>query len=177
VVSTINGDANVPFYKELGTRKSRRKTSGRRLSVGERSSPALTPSRSSATWQLNYFESIHTPATAFINQWHAYIKNAKRTTNDPMEAHYIGFNLWVRPSKRRSPPTWRGARRAAGLESRTSPRRSPKVLPNHHITAGLSRRGCAADGQFERVGKAAARRRVMLVRFSCLAARISRQTG
>ncbi len=47
-----------------------------------------------AAW--NYFMSADTPENAeFIEQWHAFIGDDKRVTNDPMEAHYIGFNMWV----------------------------------------------------------------------------------
>src|SRR6186997_788156 len=95
VVSTINGDANVPFYKELGNQKvSAEDIPVVAFSVGEEELSGVDTKPlvgHLAAW--NYFMSIKTPAdTAFINQWHAYIKNAKRTTNDPMEAHYIGFN-------------------------------------------------------------------------------------
>jgi len=46
-----------------------------------------------AAW--NYFESVKNPTNeGFIKQWHAFIKNPKRVTNDPMEAHYIGFKMW-----------------------------------------------------------------------------------
>lgn len=48
-----------------------------------------------AAW--NYFMSVQSPANAaFIKTWKAFIKNDKRVTNDPMEAHYIGFNMWVK---------------------------------------------------------------------------------
>ena len=48
-----------------------------------------------AAW--NYFESVDTPENkAFIGEWHKFTKNPKRVTNDPMEAHYIGFNMWVK---------------------------------------------------------------------------------
>src|SRR4029453_8335040 len=48
-----------------------------------------------AAW--NYFQSISTPANKeFISKWKSYIKKADRTTNDPMEAHYIGFQMWVK---------------------------------------------------------------------------------
>src|SRR3546814_2398538 len=47
-----------------------------------------------AAW--NYFESVKNPVNdAFIKQWHAYIKNPKRVTNDPMEATYIVFKMWT----------------------------------------------------------------------------------
>src|SRR3954454_18912450 len=98
-VSTINGDANVPFYKELGNQKiSAEDIPVVAFSVGEEELSGLDTKPllgHLAAW--NYFESISTPANkAFIDEWHTFIKNQKRTTNDPMEAHYIGFNLWVK---------------------------------------------------------------------------------
>src|SRR5271169_1837411 len=99
VVSTINGDANVPFYKELGNENiSAEDIPVVAFSVGEEELSGLDPKPligELAAW--NYFESINTPENkAFIQRWHAFIKNPKRTTNDPMEASYIGFNLWVK---------------------------------------------------------------------------------
>ena len=102
-MSTINGDANVPFYKELGNQKiSAEDIPVVAFSVGEEELSGLDTKPlvgHLAAW--NYFESINTPANkAFIERWHAFIKNPKRTTNDPMEAHYIGFNLWVKAVKK-----------------------------------------------------------------------------
>src|SRR6202522_3734249 len=99
VVSTINGDANVPFYKELANQKiSAEDIPVVAFSVGEEELAGLDTKPlvgQMAAW--NYFESIKTPENeAFIARWHAFIKNPKRTTNDPMEATYIGFNLWVK---------------------------------------------------------------------------------
>ncbi len=99
VVSTINGDANVPFYKELGNQGiSAENIPVVAFSVGEEELAGLdtTPLVGHlAAW--NYFELIDTPENAdFIDKWHAYTKNDDRTTNDPMEAHYIGFNMWVK---------------------------------------------------------------------------------
>src|SRR5690242_7307848 len=99
VVSTINGDANVPFYKELGNQKiSAEDIPVIAFSVGEEELSGLDTKPlvgHLAAW--NYFESISNAGNkSFIDQWHAFIKNPKRTTNDPMEAHYIGFNLWVK---------------------------------------------------------------------------------
>src|SRR5579871_1428251 len=99
VISTINGDANVPFYKELaneGVKASDIPVMA--FSVGEEELSGMDTTNlvgHLAAW--NYFESVKTPANAaFIAKWHAFIKNPKRTTNDPMEATYIGFNLWVK---------------------------------------------------------------------------------
>ena len=99
VVSTINGDANVPFYKELGNQGIKATDIPVvAFSVGEEELAGLDTKPlvgHLAAW--NYFESIETPANAaFIKEWHEFTKNPKRTTNDPMEAHYIGFNMWVK---------------------------------------------------------------------------------
>src|SRR6202162_867675 len=98
VVSTNNGDANVPFYKELGNEKiSAEDIPVVAFSVGEEELSGLDGKPlvgHLAAW--NYFMSINTPANKeWIKKWHTFIKNDKRTFNDPMEAHVIGFNLWV----------------------------------------------------------------------------------
>ena len=90
VVSTINGDANVPFYKELanaGIKASDIPVVA--FSVGEEELAGIDTKNlvgHLAAW--NYFESVKNPTNeAFIKQWHDFIKNPKRVTNDPMEAH------------------------------------------------------------------------------------------
>ena len=96
MVSTINGDANVPFYKELGNQGiSAEDIPVVAFSVGEEELSGIDTKPlvgHLAAW--NYFMSVDDPANdTFIDSWHKFIKNDKRVTNDPMEAHYIGFNL------------------------------------------------------------------------------------
>ena len=98
VVSTINGDANVPFYKELANQGIKATDIPVvAFSVGEEELRGMDTKKlvgHLAAW--NYFEVGETPENdAFIKQWHAFIKNDKRTTNDPMEATYIGFKMWT----------------------------------------------------------------------------------
>jgi urea transport system substrate-binding protein len=98
VVSTINGDANVPFYKELANQGiSAEDIPVVAFSVGEEELAGLDTAPlvgHLAAW--NYFMSVEGPENEeFINKWHAFIGNSERVTNDPMEAHYIGFNMWV----------------------------------------------------------------------------------
>ena len=146
VVSTINGDANVPFYKELGNQKiSAEDIPVVAFSVGEEELSGLDARPlvgHLAAW--NYFQSISTPANkTFIDMWKTYIKNPKRTTNDPMEAHYIGFNLWVKAvekaksTERRSRP--RGACRARDAEPDRRDRAD--AAESSHHQAGVHRRG------------------------------------
>ena len=99
VVSTINGDANVPFYKELGNQGIKATDIPVvAFSVGEEELAGIDTKPlvgHLAAW--NYFMSVdNADNKAFIQRWQAYTKNPKRVTNDPMEAHYIGFNMWVK---------------------------------------------------------------------------------
>jgi len=159
VVSTINGDANVPFYKELGNQKiSAEQIPVVAFSVGEEELSGLDAKPlvgQLAAW--NYFESINTPANkAFIDQWHAFIKNPKRTTNDPMEATYIGFNLWVKAvTAAKTTDTAKVIAALPGIETPNLTGGTAKVLPNHHITKPVYIGEVRADGQFNVVWKSA----------------------
>ena len=157
VVSTINGDANVPFYKELGNQKiSAEDIPVVAFSVGEEELSGLDAKPlvgELAAW--NYFESINTPANkAFIQQWHTFIKNPKRTTNDPMEASYIGFNLWVKAvQKAGTTDVEKVLAVLPGTETPNLTGSMAKVLPNHHITKPVYIGEIRADGQFDVVWK------------------------
>ena len=153
VVSTINGDANVPFYKELGNQKvSAEDIPVVAFSVGEEELSGVDTKPlvgHLAAW--NYFQSVKTPAnTAFIAQWKSYIKNPRRTTNDPMEAHYIGFNLWVKAvQKAGTVDVEKVIAALPGLETPNLTGGVAKMMPNHHITKPVLIGEVRADGQFD----------------------------
>src|SRR3981081_4474163 len=157
VVSSINDDANVPFYKELGNQKvSAEDIPVVAFSVGEEELSGLDTKPllgHLAAW--NYFESINAPANkAFISQWHTFIKNPKRTTNDPMEAHYIGFNLWVKAvQKAKTTDVEKVLAALPGLDTPNLTGGIAKLLPNHHITKPVYIGEVRADGQFDVVWK------------------------
>jgi len=158
VVSTINGDANVPFYKELGNQKiSAENIPVVAFSVGEEELSGLDTKPlvgHLAAW--NYFQSVKTPLnTEWINKWHAYTKNPKRTFNDPMEAHVLGFQLWVKAvEKAKSTSTDAVTAALVGLEvPNLTGIGSAKVLPNHHLTKPVLIGEVRADGQFDTVWK------------------------
>jgi urea transport system substrate-binding protein len=159
VVSTINGDANVPFYKELGNQKvSAEDIPVVAFSVGEEELSGLDAKPlvgHLAAW--NYFQSIPGAANkAFISKWQAYIKNPKRTTNDPMEAHYIGFNMWVKAvEKAGSTDVDKVLAAIIGVEVPNLSGGMAKMLPNHHITKPVFIGEVRADGQFNTVWKTA----------------------
>src|SRR4051812_13483628 len=157
VVSTINGDANVPFYKELGNQGVKATdipvvafSVGEEELAGIDTKPLLGHL---AAW--NYFQSIKTPANEkFIKDWQAYTKNAKRTTNDPMEAHVIGFNMWVKAvEKVKSTDPDKVIDALPGIEAPNLTGGTSKMLPNHHITKPVFIGEVRADGQFDVVWK------------------------
>ncbi|WP_419768510.1 urea ABC transporter substrate-binding protein [Arcobacter sp.] len=155
VVSTINGDANVPFYKELGNQGI---TSSSipviAFSVGEEELSGLDTKPlvgHLAAW--NYFESVSTPENdKFISTWHKYIKDDKRVTNDPMEATYIGFNLWVKAVEKAGTTNVDKVREAiVGLSVPNLTGGTATMLKNHHITKPVLIGEIQEDGQFETV--------------------------
>ncbi len=157
VVSTINGDANVPFYKELGNQGiSASKIPVVAFSVGEEELSGIDTKPlvgHLAAW--NYFMSVKDKGnSAFIKEWQAYTKNPKRVSNDPMEAHYIGFNLWVKAvEKAKSIETDKVAAAMIGLEVPNLTGGTAKVLKNHHITKPVLIGEIQGNGQFEVVWK------------------------
>ncbi len=157
VVSTINGDANVPFYKELANQGIKATDIPVvAFSVGEEELAGLDTSNlvgHLAAW--NYFMSVEDPANAeFIKTWKAFIKDDKRVTNDPMEAHYIGFNMWVKAvEKAGTTDPDKVIDAIVGLEAPNLTGGVSKMLPNHHITKPVLVGEILEDGQFETVWK------------------------
>lgn len=157
VVSTINGDANVPFYKELGNQGIKAKDIPVvAFSVGEEELAGIDTKPlvgHLAAW--NYFESIKTPANEkFIKDWQTYTKNPKRTTNDPMEAHVIGFNMWVKAvEKVKSTDPDKVIDALPGIEAPNLTGGVSKMLPNHHITKPVFIGEIKGNGQFDVVWK------------------------
>jgi urea transport system substrate-binding protein len=157
VVSTINGDANVPFYKELGNQGIKATdipvvafSVGEEELAGMDTKPLLGHL---AAW--NYFESVDTAQNkAFIKEWHTFIKNQKRTTNDPMEAHYIGFNMWVKGVEKAG--SFDPAKVIPAMIGVSVPNLSggfSAMMPNHHITKPVLIGEIQANGQFNIVSQ------------------------
>ena len=157
VVSTINGDANVPFYKELSNQGiEATDIPVVAFSVGEEELAGIDTSNlvgHLAAW--NYFQSVEAPENSeFIKKWKAYTKNPKRVTNDPMEAHYIGFNMWVKAvEKAKSTEPDKVIEAIIGVEVPNLTGGTSKMLPNHHITKPVLVGEILETGQFDVVWK------------------------
>ncbi len=159
VVSTINGDANVPFYKELGNQGIKATDIPVvAFSVGEEELAGIDTKPlvgHLAAW--NYFQSEdNADNKAFIAEWKGFTKNPKRTTNDPMEAHVIGFNMWVKAVEKAG--TIASDAVIDALIGVSVPNLSggySAMMPNHHITKPVLIGEIQADGQFNTVSRTA----------------------
>jgi urea transport system substrate-binding protein len=159
VVSTINGDANVPFYKELGNQGIKATDIPIvAFSVGEEELAGIDTKPlvgHLAAW--NYFQSVENADNkAFIEKWKTYTKNPKRVTNDPMEAHVIGFNMWVKAVEKAGttdPTAVIDALIGVSVPNLTGGYST--MMPNHHITKPVLIGEIKADGQFSIVSQTA----------------------
>ena len=155
VVSTINGDANVPFYKELANKGVKATDIPVvAFSVGEEELAGIdTKNLIGHLTAWNYFQSVKNPANeAFIKQWQAFKKNPKAVTNDPMEAHVIGFNMWIKAiEKAGSTNPDKVIDALPGIEAANLTGGVSKMLPNHHITKPVLIGEIRADGQMDTV--------------------------
>jgi urea transport system substrate-binding protein len=155
VVSTINGDANVPFYKELGNQGIKATDIPVvAFSVGEEELAGIDTKPligHLAAW--NYFQSVDDPDNkAFIDAWHKFTKNPKRTTNDPMEAHVIGFNMWVKGVEKAGTTAPDAVIDALiGVSVPNLSGSYSTMMPNHHITKPVLIGEVQGDGQFNTV--------------------------
>ncbi len=159
VVSTVNGDANVPFYKELGNQGiSAEDIPVVAFSVGEEELSGFDTSPlvgHLAAW--NYFMSVDAEVNdEFIDSWLEFTGDEDRVTNDPMEAHYIGFNMWVKAVEKA------GSTDAAAVQDAIIGVAVPNLsggysamMPNHHITKPVLIGEIQDDGQFEIVWETA----------------------
>ena len=153
VVSTINGDANVPFYKELGNQGIKAEDIPVvAFSVGEEELSGFDTSPlvgHLAAW--NYFMSAESEVNdAFIEDWLKFIKDEKRVTNDPMEAHVIGFDMWVKAVEKAGSTKVDAVREAMyGITVPNLTGGTAVMNTNHHLTKPVLIGEIQSDGQFD----------------------------
>lgn len=160
VVSTINGDSNVPFYKELANQGLKAEDIPVvAFSVGEEELRGIDTSPlvgHLAAW--NYFMSVETPENeAFVAKWNAYVKKhnlpggEKRVTNDPMEATYIGIKMWAQAVEQAQTIDIDAVRQAVGDQVVRSPSGFDITMDakNHHLHKPVLIAEVREDGQFD----------------------------
>jgi len=155
VVSTINGDANVPFYKELGNQGiDAENIPVVAFSVGEEELSGLDTKPlvgHLAAW--NYFQSAESDINEeFISSWKTFMKDDKKVTNDPMEATYIGFSMWVKAVEKAGTTETDAVLDAMiGVSVPNLTGGYATMMPNHHLTKPVLIGEIQEDGQFETV--------------------------
>ncbi|MBC8283674.1 MAG: urea ABC transporter substrate-binding protein [Nitrospinae bacterium] len=164
VISTINGDSNVPFYKELANQGLKAEDIPVvAFSVGEEELRGIDTKPlvgHLAAW--NYFMSIENSENkAFIKKWNSYVKKnklpggSKRVTNDPMEATYIGIKMWAQAAEQAGTTNVDAVRQAIGGQTVKSPSGFEITMDakNHHLHKPVVIGEIQEDGQFEVVWK------------------------
>ena len=152
VISTINGDANIGFYKELSAAGiSADDIPVVAFSVGEEELSGLDTANlvgHLAAW--NYFQSAESDLNdAFIKDWKATMGD-NRVTNDPMEAHVIGFEMYVKAVEKAGTTDVDAVRKAMyGLKVPNLTGGMAEMLPNHHLAKPVLIGEIQADGQFD----------------------------
>ena len=152
VVSTINGDANVPFYLELGNQGvSAEDIPVIAFSVGEEELSGIDTGPlvgHLAAW--NYFMSAESDENfAFIDKWHEFIGDTNRVTNDPMEATYIGFTMWTKAVEAAGTTDVDAVRAAMyGITVPNLTGGTAVMNTNHHLTKPVLIGEIQDDGQF-----------------------------
>jgi len=153
VVSTVNGDANVPFYKELGNQGiSAEDIPVIAFSVGEEELSGFDTAPlvgHLAAW--NYFMSVDAEVNdEFIDGWLDFIDDDDRVSNDPMEAHYIGFKMWVEAVNKAGTTDSNAVQEAIiGVAVPNLSGGIATMMPNHHITKPVLIGEIQSDGQFD----------------------------
>ncbi|MGB6068278.1 MAG: urea ABC transporter substrate-binding protein [Desulfomonilaceae bacterium] len=159
VLSTINGDSNVPFYKEFANQGlTADKCPIMAFSVAEdelRSMDTEFLVGHLAAW--NYFQSINTPENKqFVKNFKAYCKQHnlpggdKRVTDDPIEAAYFGVYVWkkaVEKAKSFDPARVTPAVLGTKFDAPGGPKEMDEK--NHHTYKPVLIGEIRADGQFD----------------------------
>jgi urea transport system substrate-binding protein len=164
VISTINGDSNVPFYKELGNAGLKATdVPVVAFSVGEEELRGVDTKPlvgHLAAW--NYFQSIKAPENAaFVKKWKEYAKKAKlanadkAVTNDPMEATYVGINMWKQAVEKAKTTDVDKVIEAVAGQTFKAPSGFTLTMDktNHHLHKPVYIGEIKADGQFNIVWK------------------------
>jgi urea transport system substrate-binding protein len=164
VVSTINGDSNVPFYKELGNQGLKATdVPVVAFSVGEEELRGVDTKPlvgHLAAW--NYFMSLKNAENdEWKKKWAAYTKAKKLPyadrplTNDPMEAAYIGVYMWKQAAEKAKSFDVDKVRVAMYGQTFKAPSGIVSKMDekNHHLHKAVFIGEVKADGQFNVVWK------------------------
>jgi urea transport system substrate-binding protein len=164
VVSSLWGDSNLAFFKELAAQGLKATDIPvLALSVteedlrGETIEPFVGRLAASS-----YFMSIDSPENkTFVEHWKAYVRENKlrggdsRVTDDPMEATYLGIRLWAQAVEQAGTTDVDAVRQAMAGQHLHSPSGFEVQMDekDHHLRKPVFIGAIQADGQFKVVWK------------------------
>ncbi|NNH36502.1 urea ABC transporter substrate-binding protein [Acinetobacter sp. NIPH 2377] len=164
VISTINGDSNVPFYRELGNQGIKASDIPvMAFSVGEEELRGIDTKPlvgHLAAW--NYFMTVKNPVnTQFTDKYKKFAVEyklpnaAKVVTNDPMEATYVGINMWKQAVEKAGSTEVDKVREAMAGQTFAAPSGYTLKMDeiNHHLHKPVMIGEIRGDGQFDIVYK------------------------
>ena len=152
LISTLNGDTNLSFYQAMhDSGLTAEQLPVMSLSISEEEIASMdhhTMKGHLAAW--NYFMTVDTPENKqFIETFRRFVKDDTRVTNDPMEAHYIAFNLWVKAvEKAGSALPNKVIENIIGIEVPNLSGGTARLLPSHNITKPVMIGQVQEDGSF-----------------------------
>ena len=152
VISTINGDANTYFYRELVAQHvDANAIPVMAFSVGEREllNTGIVPAGHLAAW--NYFSTIDLPENkAFVKMWADFNQGRDKITNDPMEATFIGFRMWTQAVVQAGTTDVNAVRQAMYGQRLKAPSGFEVVMnTNHHLSKPVMIGRANSSGTFD----------------------------
>ena len=163
VLSTINGDSNVPFYKEFSNQGLRSENAPiMAFSVAEDELRGMDTGAlvgHLAAW--NYYQSVDAPQNRkFVNAFKEYAQKknlpggAKRVTDDPMEAGYFGVYICKQAVEKAKSIDVDPVRKAVYGQEFLAPGGKIKMHENnHHAYKPVLIGEILKDGQFKIVSR------------------------
>ena len=152
VISTINGDANTYFYRELAAQHvDANAIPVMAFSVGEREllGVGVVPIGHLAAW--NYFNSVKSAENeAFVTMWADFTGQRDKITNDPMEATFIGFRMWAQAVAQAGATDVNAVRQAMYGQRIKAPSGFEVVMnTNHHLSKPVMIGRVNSSGTFD----------------------------
>ena len=153
VISTIIGDANTYFYKELAAQKvDAASIPVMAFSVSEREfHRADTKPLAGHLTAWNYFQSVKSPENKkFVAMWRDFTGNPSEITNDAMEATFIGFRMWAQAVAQAGTTDVNAVRQAMYGQRIKAPSGYDEVMnTNHHLSKPAMVGQIDAYGRFD----------------------------
>ena len=153
VISTVIGESNAHLYAELVKQQiDASKIPVMALSVSERELGSVDLSKLVGHMAArNYFQSVKSAENdAFIKMWADFTEQRDKTTNDQMEATFIGFRMWAQAVSQAGTADVNAVRQAMYGQRVRAPSGFEVVMnTNHHLSKPVMIGKLETSGAFD----------------------------